>query len=127
VLRHADAPAMQLEVLVFAAEARLSLPADRATLQALAPTLRDGPLGKYLAALLLLREGRADEALPELATAPARRDGMHLFALALAALQSRTADGPQRARAAFEQLVRDYPSSSLARNAGSFANQLAER
>lgn len=75
--------------------------------------------------MLALRQGRPDEALPLLVDAPTRPDGMHLFARALAALQSSAADGQAQARAAFTQLQRDYPSSSLARNAGRFANQLA--
>ena len=75
----------------------------------------------------LLAAAQLDEALPLLADAPARPDGMHLFAHALAALQSRSKDGPEVARARFQALQRDYPSSSLARNAGRFANQLAPR
>lgn len=125
VLRHADAPALQLEMLTLAAETRTSAPEDAERLQALPGALRDGPGGRYAAALLALRAGRADQALAGLASAPPRRDGMHLVALALAALQGDTPDGPRQAQRALEQLQRDYPSSSLARNAGSFAIQLA--
>lgn len=125
VLRHADAPALQLEMLTLAAEGRTSQAADGELLAALPQPLRDSPAGKYAAAMLALRSGHPDVAAPDLAQAPPRGDGMHLFAYALAALQSGDEDGPVRARAAFEQLQRDYPSSSLARNAGSFASQLA--
>lgn len=125
VLGHADAPALQVEALAFAAEAATAGPADAAAMQALPAALRDGALGKYAAAMMALRAGRADEALASLGDAPARADGMHLYALAMAALQSSAPDGRERALAAFQKLYRDYPSSSLARNAGSFAIQLA--
>jgi hypothetical protein len=94
-------------------------------MQALPAELRGSPLGKYAAAMMALRAGRADEALAALGDAPARADGMHLYALAMAALQSSAPDGRERALAAFQALHRDYASSSLARNAGSFAIQLA--
>lgn len=125
VLAHCDAPTLRLLQVTLAAEARLAGVAEAAVLAALPPELRDGPLGRYTQGVLMLRMGRPDDAVPLLADAPARPDGMHLFARGLAALQSRAADGTQQARAAFERLQRDYPSSSLARNAGRFANQLA--
>jgi hypothetical protein len=125
VLLHAVAPALQVEALAFAAEAAALGPADAAALQALPAPQRDSALGKYAAALMELRAGRADQALVALGDAPARADGMHLYALAIAALQSSAADGRARALAALQQLSRDYASSSLARNAGSFAIQLA--
>ncbi|MBL8753654.1 MAG: hypothetical protein JNK15_10155 [Planctomycetes bacterium] len=127
ILAHADAPATVLDLLVIAGESRALAVDDAARLQALPKELLDSPLGRYARGLLALRQGRPDDALADLAVAAPRPDGMHLFALALAALQGKAADGPARARAAFEQLVRDYPSSSLARNAGSFKDQLAPR
>jgi hypothetical protein len=127
VVAHCDAPEAILQQLVLAAEADLvDADADRRH-AALPAALRDGPLGRYAKGMLALRSGRPDEALPLLADAPTRPDGMHLFAHALAALQSRGKDGPEVARARFQALQRDYPSSSLARNAGRFANQLAPR
>lgn len=127
VLAHCDAPELRLLQLTLAAENRLAGAAELMTFAALPAELRDGPLGKYTLGVLALRQGQPDDALPLLADAPPRPDGMHLFAGALAALQSRAADGAERAHAAFVQLQRDYPSSSLARNAGRFANQLALR
>ena len=127
VVAHCDAPEAILQQIVLAAEADLvDADADRRH-AALPAALRDGPLGRYAKGMLALRSGRPDEALPLLADAPTRPDGMHLFAHALAALQSRGKDGPEVARARFQALQRDYPSSSLARNAGRFANQLAPR
>ena len=124
-LAHCDAPDLRLLQLTLAAEARLAGPAETTAFAALPAELRDSPLGRYTQGVLALRQGRPDEALPLLVDAPTRPDGMHLFARALAALQSSAADGQAQARAAFTQLQRDYPSSSLARNAGRFANQLA--
>ena len=71
--------------------------------------------------------GRLSRALALLDGAPPRADGLHLYATAQALLQSREADGSARARTVLETLARDYASSSLARNAGSFASQLGPR
>lgn len=125
VLAHCEAPDLRLQQITVAAEARIAGAEELVAFAALPPQLRDGPLGRYTQGVLALRQGRPDEALPLLVDAPARPDGMHLFARALAALQARVADGAEQARVAFAQLQRDYPSSSLARNAGRFANQLA--
>lgn len=127
VLAHCDAPAMRREHLLLAAEADLFVPDAEPCFAALPTALQDDPLGRYTKGLLALRTGRPDDAMPLLADAPARPDGMHLFAQALAALQSRAADGSQVARGRLLALQRDYPSSSVARNAGRFANQLAPR
>ncbi len=127
VLRHADAPELQLAMLAWAAEARLATADDVVLLTRLPQPLRDSPEGRYVAAVLALRAGNPDAALPLLADVPARADGMHLFVTGLAALQSRAGNGVERARAAFAELARDYASSSVARNAGSFASQLADR
>lgn len=127
VLAHCHAPDLQLQQLILAAEADLADAAAEQRFQALPAALRDSAAGRYAQGLLALRAGRPDDALPLLADAPTRPDGMHLFAHALAALQSKAKDGAAVARARFAQLQRDYPSSSVARNAGRFANQLAPR
>jgi hypothetical protein len=127
VLRHVDAPELQLAAITWAAEARLATADDIVALTRLPAALRDAAPGRYAAAVLALRAGNPDAALPLFAAAEPRDDGTHLLLLGLAALQSRAADGPERARDAFTRLARDYASSSVARNAGSFASQLADR
>ncbi len=127
VLRHANSPLRMLTMLTLAAEARALTRDDLAAFPALPQALRESPAGKYAAAMIALRTGKPDVALPMLQDTPARPDGMHLFALGLAALQSKASDGPQQARAAFLLLTSNYANSSLARNALSFANQLAPR
>jgi hypothetical protein len=127
VLRHVQAPELQLEYLTLAAQARRLGAEDYAAVAMLPPALRDSPAGRFLSALVALRLGQPDVAAQLLEQAPPRRDGMHLFAAAEALLQSSRSDGPAQARERLLALVRDYPSSSLARNAGSFAAQLAPR
>lgn len=127
VLRHADAPEAVLAFLLLAGAQGVLLDTDYDWLTALPASLRDSVEGTFVRGLLALRQGRPDEAVPLLAESPPQADGMHLFALALAHLQSRALEGGDRARAVFERLAADYPSSSLARNAGSFAIQLAPR
>lgn len=126
-LAHCHAPALQLEHLVLAAEADLVVTDADRKFAALPASLREGRLGRYATGLMALRAGAADDAVRLLADAPPRTDGMHLFAQALAALQSRAADGGATARTLLLALQRDYPSSSAARNAGRFASQLAPR
>ena len=127
VLHHADDPAMLCEYLALAAEAR-HLAGDEATQFARLPNaIREAPAGAHVAAMLALRRGDAEAALAAFARAAPRGDGMHLFGAALAWLQSPAADGGERAAALLQQLARDYPSSSVAGNAGSFARQLGPR
>lgn len=127
VLRHGDTPELQLRLLSLAAEGRSQQADDAATYQALPLTVRATPEGAYAGAMMALRLGNAEAALTLFPFAAPRDNGMHLFAEALAWLQSPAADGPARARELLQRLVRDYPSSSAARNAGSFAAQLAPR
>ncbi len=127
VHKHVHSPELTLALLLAAGEARKVVDSDLQTFARLPTTLTDSPTGRYTQALLQLRLGEPDAALPGLEQAPARNDGMHLYAFGLALLQSKAADGTNRAREAFLQLQRDYPSSSLAQNAGSFAAQLADR
>ena len=127
VLAHADSADAVLAFVELAAATGTLQPADRERLNALPPAAVQTPAGRLARGLSLLRLGQPDQALPLLAAAPPRDDGLHLFALALAHLQSRQPDGGALARAVLERLAADYPSSSLARNAGSFARQLAPR
>jgi len=127
VLQHGSNPDAMLAMLTMAAEARVGRPTDAAALAALPKALRDSPAGRYGAAWIALRSGAADEAWKHFAASPPRGDGMHLFGRGLAALQGTGKDAIAEARGAFAQLQRDYPSSSAARNAGSFAAQLAGR
>lgn len=127
VLRHGDSPELQLRLLLLAAEGRSQHPDDAATYQALPLAVRATREGAYAGAMMALRLGNAEAALTLFPFAAPRDNGMHLFAEALAWLQSPATDGPARARELLQRLVRDYPSSSAARNAGSFAAQLAPR
>jgi hypothetical protein len=127
VLAHVQAPAETLECLTLAAALGLSQPADAGRLDELPPELRQGPGGTFLCGLLALHEGRAADAAPLLAAGPARDDGLHLWAMAFAALQTSDAEGLERARAAMAELARNYASNTFARNAGSFAAQLGPR
>ncbi len=127
VLAHAVSPADTLAFLVLAAAAGVQHDDDEALLAGLPPAQFTSPDGFLARGLLLLRRGNPDEAVGLLTNAPPQRDGLHLFALALANLQSRAVEGATRARAALQRLAADYPSSSLARYAGSFATQLLPR
>jgi len=127
VLAHADAPAAALAFLVLAGAHGELRDADYRRLDELPPALLATAEGAFARGLLALRRGDPDDAVPLLAEARPQPDGLHLFVLALAHLQSRAVEGAARARAVFERLAADYPSSSLARHAGSFATQLAPR
>jgi predicted Zn-dependent protease len=127
VLAHASSPAANLAFATLAAAEHALLPGDAQLIEALPPALKTGADAKFARALASLRSGRPDEALALLEGAPTRADGLHLYATALALLQSTREDGAERARTALETLARDYASSSLARNAGTFASQLGPR
>lgn len=127
VLAHAAAPEALRECLTLAAVAGVLTDRDAGRLTELPQALLAGPDGEFVRGLCALRTGRPDEAVTLLTNAPARADGAHLYALALAQLQSRALDGTARARDLLLRLAADYPSSSLARHAGSFAAQLAPR
>lgn len=127
VLAHAVAPDDTLPFLVLAGATGALQDADHDLLAGLPPPLLATAEGGFARGLLALRAGKPDDAVPLLAEAPARADGLHLFVLALANLQSRAVEGATRARDALQRLAADYPSSSLARHAGSFAAQLAPR
>lgn len=127
VLAHVDAPAERLAMLSLAAAANLPAAASLSQFVALPRELRSSPEGLLAGGLLRLRDGSPDDAIPFLQHAAPQSDGRHLFALALAHLQSRAGNGGDLARECLLALARDYPSSSLARNAGNFAAQLAPR
>jgi hypothetical protein len=127
VLAHAEAPDEVLAFLVLAGANSALRDADYEQLAALPPLLLATDEGAFARGLLALRRGNADDAVPLLTAAPPQPDGLHLFVLALAHLQSRPLEGAARAHTLFERLAADYPSSSLARHAGSFAAQLAPR
>lgn len=127
VLRHGTAPSLQLELILLAADGRTLENTDRATLAALPEELRHSPTGTHAEAMVQLRSGDAAGALATLDRSGPRPDGMHLFARALAELQSGGDGAVERSIAALQQLLRDYPSSSAARNAGSFVRQLSPR
>jgi hypothetical protein len=127
VLRHADSPVHALAQVTLAAKVHAFTDGDAQRLDALPEALRSTPAGAYARGLASLRLGRPDDAVQHLGGDHQDPDGMHLYAAALAHLQANGKDGVTAARALFERLLRDYASSSLARNAGSFVRQLSPR
>jgi hypothetical protein len=127
VLAHASSPAANLAFATLAAAEHALVRGDEQLIEALPAAMKAGPDAKFARALVSLRAGRPDEALGLLEGAQKRADGLHLYVTAQALLQSSLEDGAARARTVLETLAHDYPSSSLARNAGTFASQLAPR
>jgi hypothetical protein len=127
VLAHASSPAANLAFATLAAAEHALLPGDEQLIEALPAAMKAGADAKFARSLVSLRSGRPDEALALLEGAPPQADGLHLYVTALALLQSALEDGAARARTVLETLAHDYPSSSLARNAGTFASQLGPR
>ncbi|MCK5942555.1 MAG: hypothetical protein KAI24_11330 [Planctomycetes bacterium] len=127
VLGHARDDRAELSFFALAAAERNLTDADVARLAELPKELRESPLGRYVQGLFALRLGDAATALSHFAAAAPQHDGRHLFFAALAELE--VADGPSAPRAVelLTQLRRDYPSSSFARNVGSFVRQLSPR
>ena len=113
-----------LEFLTLAASTRRSTNADRDLFLALPPQSHQTPAGMLAAGMLALRAGRPDDA-ERLLAAASTLGPRALYARALANLMRGTPEAKATARTMFESLQRDYPSNSLARNAGSFAVQLS--
>ena len=127
VLEHARAPRAELAFFALAAAQRDVTEADPARLADLTQELRDSPTGRYVQALFALRAGDPDAAAEHFPAAAPQQDGRHLFLWAMAELMRGDGAPDGRAKELLEQLLRDYPSSSLARNAGSFVRQLSPR
>ncbi|HEX5052540.1 MAG TPA: hypothetical protein VFZ65_12255 [Planctomycetota bacterium] len=127
VLAHARDPEQQLAMLTLAAAERQVRNADVTELDGLPEDLQKGPAGILARGLLELRLGRPDAAVPLLEKAARPDDGLQQYALALALLQSRAKDGAARAGQLFATLARDFAGSPRARNAATFARQLAPR
>lgn len=125
VLTHALAPSAELTFLGMAAAHRKLIPADTQRLSQLPTELLASPAGEYVQGLIALRQGKADVAIAHLLKAEPQHDGRHIYELAVAYTQSAAAESRENAIAALEQLRKDYPKSSLARNAHSFARQLS--
>ncbi|MBL8724735.1 MAG: bacterial transcriptional activator domain-containing protein [Planctomycetes bacterium] len=126
-LQHAETPLRVLDLCVLVASSGGATPADRQAFGRLPEWLVATRRGQLAKGLLELRAGRAEAAVAALQGAEPRADGLHLQALALAQLQTKDPDASQRAAASFQKLAADYPSSSRARYAGSFARQLSGR
>jgi hypothetical protein len=126
-LNHGEVPSAVVAFTALAASNRQITAKDLDRFSRVPQAEHRSPEGLFAAAMTALRLGRADEAVQLFALVQPRPDGMHLFAHALALLQSRRADAPTAARQRLVELARDYPNSSAARNAGSFANQLVPR
>lgn len=124
---YADTPQMVLARCILAGEQRLPADPDLVQLVSLPLEVAESPDGRYARGLLALRAGNYGESYELLVNAPARPDGAHLYFAGMAALSSRDAESRQRAGSLFQQLAETYPSSSVARYAGSFASQLLPR
>lgn len=118
-----DDAEFQIEVITLAAKLRKSTPADQAAFDALPKAAQDGQSGRLAQALLALRNGQPERAEAAFAACATKSD-WSLYARALANLMRRDPKARDQARASFEELRTTYPSSSLARNVGSFSLQL---
>ena len=127
VLRHAHDPTAELSFFGLAAAEREVTAKDVARMRALPEDLRSSPEGRYVQALFALRSGDAESACGHFEAAARQDDGRHLFLWAMAELMRGEGPDTERAVELLEQLLRDYPNSSLARNAGSFVRQLSPR
>jgi hypothetical protein len=125
LLRFANPPGLVLDFVTVAAEHRSLQQEDIERIEGLPEELKDSPRGLYVRGLVALRRGQAAEAEQLLQNASPQQNGFHLFARALANLERRTPGSRATAARLFELLLADYESSSVARNAGSFARQLA--
>lgn len=117
-------PQRAIEFVALAAAHRRSASTDLALLAEAPAELRASKGGKLASGLLALREGRPDDAEQHLAGSGAD-SAVALYARGLANTMRRAPEARAMARDLFEQLRTRYPSSSLARNVGSFAVQLA--
>jgi|GEM_PF-3877137 len=127
VLSHAADPDAELSFFGLAAAAHAVTDADIARLKELPAEIRATPRGRYVEALFALRRGDAGAAAELFADAEPQSDGRHLFLWALAQLMCGEGAPTERATELLMQLERDYPNSSLTRNAGSFIRQLSPR
>lgn len=125
MLAYVDDPDLTIDFTILAAEQRAVRAADFARLAKVDATRLATPAGTYARGLVELRRGNADQADLLLADAPPRSSGFHLYARALANLMRRTPEARSRSAELFTSLAEHYAKSSLARNAGNFARQLA--
>ena len=125
VLTHALDPNAELSFLAMVAAQRKLTPVDTQRLTKLPAELLASPQGEYVQGLIALRLGNADEAIERLLKAAPQTDGRHLYELALAYTESSAEESRENAIATLERLSKDYPKSSLARNARSFVRQLS--
>lgn len=127
VLAHGSDPADRLTLVTLAATHLALQRADVVMLDRLPAPLLQTPEGQLARGLVALRRGKPGEARGALAAAAPRPDGLHLYAQSLAALQAGGPEALRTAAAGFRKLAADYPSSSLARYAGSFVRQFSPR
>lgn len=120
-------PWLDLASVELAAVHRSLADGDEAQLAALPDAVLQSPQGHRVRGLMALRRGDGAKACAELQSAPAMADGSHLYFRALGELLHFEPASLAAAQQLFERLAADYPSSSLARYAGSFARQLASR
>ncbi|MEQ1633901.1 MAG: hypothetical protein ABL997_16080, partial [Planctomycetota bacterium] len=117
-------PVMSLEFVALAATHRRLLQADITAFEKLPPETRNTPQGKFAAGLIALRRGAAATA-EELLAAAGDHGELSLFTRALANLMLPGKPARERAAQLLSTLQERYPSSSLARNVGSFVRQLS--
>ena len=117
-------PAFAIEFVALAAtHRRLSLE-DVSMFERLPPEVRATPRGQFAAGLIALRRGAAATA-EQLLAAAGDQGELSLFARALANLMLPGQPAKIRAKQHLTTLLERYPSSSLARNVGSFVRQLS--
>jgi hypothetical protein len=117
-------PRQATAFIALAAAHRRSSSSDLALVAGAPVEILASPEAKLAAGMLALREGRPEEAEQLLASAGAD-SAVALYARALANTMRTDPTARESARKLFEELRQRYPSSSLARNVGSFAVQLA--
>ena len=117
-------PRQATAFIALAAAHRRSSSSDLALVAGAPVEILASPEAKLAAGMLALREGRPEEAEQLLASAGAD-SAVALYARALANTMRTAPTARESARKLFEELRQRYPSSSLARNVGSFAVQLA--
>lgn len=125
LMDYAEDRALLLSAVAYAGRHRSLRPTDPAALDRLPDVARSGVAWRWARGLVALRSGDGDRAEALLADLPPQADGAPLYFRALANLIRRGPEARENARSLFAQLAADYPSSSLARYAGSFARQLA--
>ena len=118
-----DDAASAVDLVILAARLRATASTDRQMFEAIPVASRSDGVGKLAEGMLALRSGNSEQAEKAFAACADRTETL-LYFRALANLMRTDPAARQVARKLFEELRSAYPSSSLAKNVGSFALQL---